>query len=337
MYEARHRLLQLQTPVMKAEIPSTYFSDQDDKFPVASLLSIPPLTPTSPLTPTLDMPFPGVSPWYKPVQDFKLTSLRNQLHNLNISPCPSPNNTRLHPLTNRYNYNHNNITMRHLTPPAISPRNNLGNASSMNNTNVSSTSSGYGSFSSRDTSMEQSFHQQHNAKNQTNEDNSKGFPDQKLETKSSEGNRKKSIDSLVFEFDQKKLLGHRAMENQARGELRVPTPVWYGMGLSKTSPLPVELSEQNINWGSRGDSSPYNMGVTTGLLDAATKQQRNKLAQFDDLRTLLINLGLDHYIRKFYFSFLHIFYFSGQYFRVIFFRGLIFADLFSRIFCSRTV
>lgn len=291
MYEARHRLLQLQTPLVKAEIPSTYFSDQDDKYPVASLLSIPPLTPTSPLTPTLDIPFPGVSPWYKPVQDFKLTSLRNQLQHLSISPCPSPSNQRLHPLTNRYNYNHNNITMRHLTPPAISPRNNMdnmGNGSSMNNTNLSSNSSGYGSFLSRDNSMEQSFHQQH-----------KTFQDQKMETKNSDGNRKKSIDSLVFDFDQKKLLGHRAMDNQARGELRVPTPVWYGLGLSKTSPLPVELSEQNINYGSRGDSSPYNMGVTTGLLDAATKQQRNKLPQFDDLRTLLINLGLDHYIRKF--------------------------------------
>lgn len=303
MYEARHRLLQLQTPLIKAEIPSTYFADQDDKFPVASLLSIPPLTPTSPLTPTLDIPFACVSPWYKPVQDFKLTSLRNQLHNLNTSPSPS--NTRLHPLTNRYNYNHNNITMRHLTPPAISPRHNMGNmanSSSMNNTNVSSNSSGYGSFSSRDTSMEQSFHQQNNpnAKNQNNEDNSKSYQEQKLDIKNSDGNRKKSIDSLVFDFDQKKLLGHRAMDNQTRGELRVPTPVWFGLGLSKTSPLPVELSEPNINWGNRGDSSPYNMSATTGLLDAATKQQRNKLPQFDDLRTLLINLGLDHYIRKCY-------------------------------------
>lgn len=302
MYEARHRLLQLQTPLIKAEIPSTYFSDQDDKYPVASLLSIPPLTPTSPLTPTLDIPFPDVSPWYKPVQDFKLASLRNQLHNFTLSNCPSPSNQRLHPLTNRYNYNHNNITMRHLTPPAISPRNNMGtmsNGSSMNNTNQSSYSSGYGSFSSPDNSMEQSFHQQQQtAKNPINENTSKAFQYQKQEPKNSDGIRRKSIDSLVFDFDQKKLLGHRAMDNQARGELRTPTPVWYGLGLSKTSPLPVDLAEPNNNWGNRGDSSPYNMGVTTGLLDAATKQQRNKLPQFDDLRTLLINLGLDHYIRK---------------------------------------
>lgn len=78
------------------------------------------------------------------------------------------------------------------------------------------------------------------------------------------------------------------------GEMRVPTPTWSGMSLSRTSPLPVDYSNDPA-W-SRHNASSYNLGVTTSLLDVTPKQQRQNLSQYNDLHTILTKLGLEHYI-----------------------------------------
>lgn len=79
------------------------------------------------------------------------------------------------------------------------------------------------------------------------------------------------------------------------GEIRVPTPTWSGMSLSRTSPLPVDYSNDPA-WSPRNTASPYNLGVTTSLLDVTPKHQRHNLSQYNDLHTLLSKLGLEHYI-----------------------------------------
>lgn len=86
------------------------------------------------------------------------------------------------------------------------------------------------------------------------------------------------------------------MERPPQGEVRTPNSQWTGLGLSKSSPFSLENSNRNNNQWDRSENMPYNLGVTTGVLDATPTSQRSQFAHFKDIHTLLTHLGLDHYI-----------------------------------------
>ncbi|XP_059221980.1 protein bicaudal C [Stomoxys calcitrans] len=117
----------------------------------------------------------------------------------------------------------------------------------------------------------------------------------------------------TFDFDIKRAMGFKAMERPpVPGELRTPTPNWIGMGLSRTSPVPIETVDDLSPWnrGPTGSStglgggantlvSPYGMGSTTGIVDSTPTNRRLQLTQHKDIHSLLTALGLEHYIKIF--------------------------------------
>ncbi|KAH8262827.1 hypothetical protein KR044_000804 [Drosophila immigrans] len=117
----------------------------------------------------------------------------------------------------------------------------------------------------------------------------------------------------VCDFDMKRALGFKAMERTpVAGELRTPTPAWMGMGVSRTSPAPIEtVDDANGSGGANaangwrmpppppGLCSPYGLSATTGLLDATPVSRRMQLSQHKDIHTLLTSVGLEHYIKIF--------------------------------------
>lgn len=82
------------------------------------------------------------------------------------------------------------------------------------------------------------------------------------------------------------------------GEMRIPTGTWAGLSLSRTTPLPVDFKNDPA-WQRNSATSPYNLGVTTSLLDITPKQQRHNISQFNDLHSILTKLGLEHYVSKY--------------------------------------
>lgn len=112
----------------------------------------------------------------------------------------------------------------------------------------------------------------------------------------------------AFDFDMKRAIGFKAMERTpVAGELRTPTPAWLGMGLSRTSPAPLETVDDGgtadpNGWRMPpppGLGSPYGISATTGLLDATPVNRRMQLSQHKDIHTLLTSVGLEHYISEY--------------------------------------
>lgn len=122
----------------------------------------------------------------------------------------------------------------------------------------------------------------------------------------------------------KRVIGFKAMECAPQGEARTPTANWIGLGLSRTSPAPLEsatpTNEDFIGSWSRNSAaalqnaaalnnnggqqlSPYNLSSTTGLVDSTPSNRRLQLTQHKDIHSLLTSLGLEHYISKFFIIF----------------------------------
>lgn len=87
-------------------------------------------------------------------------------------------------------------------------------------------------------------------------------------------------------------------------EIRTPTSQWSGLGLSKTSPFSLETIRKPNDWDHNNDTpaapvSPFLMGKTTSIVDASST---NLLAAGHpkDMNTMLISLGLEHYIDTFH-------------------------------------
>lgn len=108
------------------------------------------------------------------------------------------------------------------------------------------------------------------------------------------------------------------MERAPQGEIRTPTSAWAGLNLSKTSPFALEtIPDQSVagpsnstastsgtgmnqRWNRTDTSSPYNMSATTGIMDVLPAQQRALICQHKDIHSLMMHLGLEHYISKFH-------------------------------------
>lgn len=91
----------------------------------------------------------------------------------------------------------------------------------------------------------------------------------------------------------------RALEGES---IRTPTSAWSGLGLSKTSPFSLETSRKPPNDWDHNEASPsisaFGLGKTTGLVDAASSNML--LGHHKDIQSLLISLGLEHYINTFH-------------------------------------
>uniref|UniRef100_A0A8D8G680 Protein bicaudal C n=3 Tax=Culex pipiens TaxID=7175 RepID=A0A8D8G680_CULPI len=116
-------------------------------------------------------------------------------------------------------------------------------------------------------------------------------------------------DTFVFNFDPRVVAGYKAIHMPVQqGELRTPTPSWQGLGLSQTSPAPLEacdLSWANTSSGSGGSGgggaagSDSRLNLTTTMIDVTPVRQREQLSQYNDVTSILTGLGLDHYIKNF--------------------------------------
>ncbi|XP_055548937.1 protein bicaudal C [Wyeomyia smithii] len=116
-------------------------------------------------------------------------------------------------------------------------------------------------------------------------------------------------DSFVFNFDPRVVAGYKAMHMPPQhGELRTPTPSWQGLGLSQTSPVPLEACD--LSWASSSGSSggggtggaagsDSRLNMTTTMIDVTPMRQREQLSQYNDVTSILTNLGLEHYIKNF--------------------------------------
>ncbi|XP_058448811.1 protein bicaudal C [Malaya genurostris] len=117
-------------------------------------------------------------------------------------------------------------------------------------------------------------------------------------------------DTFVFNFDPRVVAGYKAMHLPPQhGELRTPTPSWQGLGLSQTSPVPLEACDMSWANSSSGSSSGGGAGtaagsesrlnMTTTMIDVTPMRQREQLSQYNDVTSILTNLGLEHYIKNF--------------------------------------
>lgn len=101
---------------------------------------------------------------------------------------------------------------------------------------------------------------------------------------------------MLFNFDPRITAGFRAMNiSPHHGEARIPTPIWQGAGLSRTSPGPMD-NFGNSSWGEHHEGILNNM--TTTLLDSTPQKQRHQLSKYNDVTSILTGLGLQHHIRK---------------------------------------
>lgn len=104
---------------------------------------------------------------------------------------------------------------------------------------------------------------------------------------------------MLFNFDPRIVAGFRAMNiSPQQGEVRIPTPMWQGAGLSRTSPTPLENSNNNSWYDTTRNDFGGMFNMTTSLLDSTPVRQRNQLSKYNDITTLLTSLGLEHHIRK---------------------------------------
>lgn len=110
-------------------------------------------------------------------------------------------------------------------------------------------------------------------------------------------------DTFVFNFDPRVVAGYKAMHMPPQqGELRTPTPSWQGLGLSQTSPAPLEacdLSWVNNSGGSSSSSgNESRLNMTTTMIEVTPMRQREQLSQYNDVTSILTSLGLEHYISE---------------------------------------
>ncbi|TMW46084.1 hypothetical protein DOY81_008835, partial [Sarcophaga bullata] len=395
VYDARQEILRLTTPLIKPDIPETYFMPQDKEFNLVYRSTLTSLlagyNTESPKTP-LPTGHVHVSPYNNTNNNNNFNNNNNlnnnNNHNLNqvnrqtfggLYPSTptgvcSPTQKYLQMHNSAYSrqpqqqhqaqqVNHNNNylqamqqqsqqvqqqmpTIAHLQlqqqqqhPQQILPQsqNVSPRIACSNNT------SGYQSFSSSTTSLEQAYppfagagpnagglignhrpspfspdsnYSSENGCNRLGRRSSDGVllginasgPIGPIVPGSAESYRNLNYDlkhNRTFDFDIKRAMGFKAMERApVPGELRTPTPNWMGMGLSRTSPAPIETVDDLAPWqrglaGTGIFASPYCLGATTGIVDSTQTNRRLQLTQYKDIHSLLTALGLEHYIKIF--------------------------------------
>lgn len=340
VYEARHEILNLNVPIIKPEIPTTYFSIKDQYLDMvhnhnlAALLSKYPESPMAPgfqlnnnnLTPTNFMsPYNNLQSY----QELTPTGTPNQkyiqMHNTISNNNNSINNnnnyirTQQHSMTfagntnlgggncgvagsggnanNNNHHNHNNYlqvpSSSQLSSQSLSPRINSNNTS------------GYQSFSSSTTSLEQAYapyitggtlsaaaaasssssSRNHYSPDSTinSNDGNNNMGNFKSGRRLSDGVMQNSNEyrrhfemkhqqQRAFDFDMKRVDGLKAMERSPNiGEIRIPNSNWIGLALSRTSPAPLETVDDMTGWNRNNGMG----GTPPGLTAVASANNNN--------------------------------------------------------------
>lgn len=140
IYEARHTLLDLPSPMVKVEVPATYFASREIDLTSAiqckNLVEILSSFPDSPLTPGVGPNFAPAFPSASFPNQFgnrtsqNLSDITSRMPNLALSPA---NLHRLHAMQLQIN-NHQNSNMNLAIPPYASSRSSVSPRSSGTNT-----------------------------------------------------------------------------------------------------------------------------------------------------------------------------------------------------------
>lgn len=260
IYEARYQLLKMTGPRVLAEIPPTYFNLSDHANQrtnsIVSLLASTATNNLQTLSPV--PPMNWMSSW---------PGHRHSQKNYTMTSTSMPNISNIRDFRGCSNANNNNNVDKNLN---VSPRN-------------ISISSGYQSINCSMSSVESNLFNV-----ATEKDYKHGPP---VDTSSTLN------DSLIFDFDRRIVSGYNAMKcTPSEREIRTPTRHWQGLGLSRTSPHPMEQNQEENDW-PRNTSTPFAM--TTSILDSVPRPQRDRLSQYNDVASILVNIGLEHHIRKF--------------------------------------
>jgi protein bicaudal C len=274
IYEARHSLLKLTAPKIAPDIPPTYFgpNDKSNRSQSISQLLAGPVQPFSPLSPLNPLPYagswqqqqmPNVAP-----PEFAINHIRNQLQNMQFGPNKLPPHlmNSLGGMTNK-SLMGSNCSMNSSGLSNISlqvPQ--LHSTARSNNSDIHS--SGYQSLNCSSNSLDQ--HQtnsnsasttmaNHSPESVNNSLNNRcrhlsygdspqhQYNDMDQKTPLVYEQKANLNDSFIFNFDPRIVAGFKAMHlAPQQGELRTPTPSWQGLGISHTSPVPLESC--SINW-----------------------------------------------------------------------------------------
>lgn len=261
IYEARYQLLKMTGPRVMAEVPPTYFNLNDTANQRSnSIVSLLAATNLQPLSPIPPTNWMNSFPSHRHIQNYTVTSTSMP----NISNIKDFRNANQHNIDKTHN---------------VSPRN-------------ISISSGYQSINCSTSSLE------NNLFNAADKDFN-NEPTKVVDTSFNDSSDASTTlnDSLVFNFDSRIISGYNAMKSSpSERELRTPNRHWQGLGLSRTSPHPFEQQNQAPDDWPKRTSSPFAM--TTGIIDAVPKVQRDRLSQYSDIISILANIGLEHHIRK---------------------------------------
>lgn len=361
IYKARKQLLGLDEPTVVADIPVTYHipnagnvfqSNSNNDSPTNNLISGVQENFSSMLNVnTQNSPY-CVSPISHSPNSLGLSSHWSLAHHYIPSMCPYPYSHLNHLLTTQHML-HNNMMgtshgphglSNHVLPPGIGafhhnnvPTNFSGlhglNANSMMDTKDGS--SAYSSLSSVSSSLSSPAISPRNISpvnptdaNTNLADLSSMLSDLPVTDRRAPGCEKKSLEIAAqqnftpFDYEQKKLLATKAMQNKSGNDFRVPTSAWSGYGLSQsippitTSDLSKELAHPSDLWnepttpvfrtemdfGSIISSKDRvgQIGMASNYMDHTPTSHLNKITsshRFNDLSSMLTSIGLDKYIQ----------------------------------------
>lgn len=271
IYDARHQLLKLTSDRIVGSIPSSYYGPDDmalfKNSSVSQLLAGPsaygPISPIQQI-PQITWNVPDVNMNWRN-RPTALTSSLLQQHNKMTSNLQVP-------IRNSVNDLHSSGFHSFTSDKNPSNGGSSINSSPENNNNIN-------------------YPNKYTNGNGYNENNN---------SPPNNNNQSRFNDSLMYNFDPRIIAGIRAINMQPNpDQIRVPTPIWQGSGLSRTSPTPLDPNQNNTSaW---IDAQPDGLfpSMTTSLLDSTPQRQRQQISKYKDIAALLAGIGLQHHIQHF--------------------------------------
>lgn len=310
IYEARQALLKSPYPPVTADIPNSYFFPNEDRQPPKnnSIVMMLQMESSPPFTSSFNSS--SSSSWSQVVKE----PLLNQSHH-NPFPMNLDFTSRLLHLNSMNNSNSmpdisdkrmfNNLSAMYAGGPS-----NGGNGAHPGNTstNMFSTSndnsSGYNSINYSFSSLEQPSFNGGGPGDAFDENSNLKIPPQPRKLSIDENafsgasyGRNVAGSSRFFNMDARMIDGYQAMNSfmQAAAGERTPKMGWQGIGLSRTSPAPLDnLADLQKTM----EAGKFNNMSTQLVPDFTSHRYRERLSQYNDVASILISLGLEQHIGK---------------------------------------
>lgn len=268
VYEARHQLLKLNGPSLIANIPSTYFIS-DEKFKNHSNSNNSLLPNKSFLSEKTTLP---ISTWSSPPPqnnvDVGLTKFLQE-------HLPfSPNNHSSMPDISHSISNSNNLTTKN---NAVSPRMCDLQSSGYHSMNCSFLSLGTRSADSENESSPNILWKKRRS----------------IDVPCSDINK---IHGSSIRPDSKIISAYNAIQTSPNGEIRIPRSGWQGLGLSRTSPVPLTQSTLPLDMNLNGQANNTTPSMTEASNSGSFSNQH--ILQYNNVASILSSIGLEHHIRK---------------------------------------